>query len=364
MTTSKILIVDDTAANIQVLRGLLEKEYTLLAAKNGPKAIKLTEDKQPDLILLDIKMPEMDGYEVCQILKANEQTRDIPIIFVTAMDETEDEQKGFDMGAVDYITKPIKPPILIARVRTHLELKDKRDALVKMLKLEKELAKTKEDIYRITQHDLKSPLNAIINYPKLIKTDNLTEKQINQLKRISSAGYNMLNMINLSFDLFKMEQGSYQFNPALVDILPILDDISQDLQNFIKTKGAVLNISINGAPISDHSSFEIPGEKLLFYSMLANLIKNALEASPRKGKISIQLVDKDALTIVIHNQGAVPKNLRETFFVKYATSDKKSGTGLGTYSAKLIVETQGGNISMHSSDEKGTSITITFPKSL
>ncbi len=174
--TQKILIVDDTPENIQVLRGLLENEYKLFAAKNGVKAIKLASTKQPDLILLDIMMPEMDGYEVCQALKSDELTQDIPIIFVTAMGEVKDEQKGLDMGAVDYITKPITPPILLSRVRTHLELKDKRDALIEKLEMEKALTKSKEDIERITRHDLKTPLNSIINYPKLMNKDNLTEK--------------------------------------------------------------------------------------------------------------------------------------------------------------------------------------------
>jgi len=360
--TPKILIVDDTSENIQILRGLLEENYTLFAAKNGAKAIKMAGSKQPDLILLDIMMPEMDGYEVCQTLKADEQTCDIPIIFVTAMGETEDEQKGFDMGAVDYITKPIKPPILLARVRTHLELKEKRDALVNMLNMEKELAKTREDIERITRHDLKTPLNAIINFPKLIKKDNLTEKQLEQLEKIGSAGYKLLNMINLSLDLFKMEQSTYQFNAVPVDVLSVIDDIVQDNRNYIKSRRTELEITINESPALDGSSFEIPGEKLLFYSMLSNLIKNALEASPRKEKIAIRLSDGDALTIAIHNQGTVPKELLETFFDKYTTSGKKSGTGLGTYSAKLIAQTQGGDITMDSSEDVGTIVSIIFPK--
>ena len=360
--TQTILIVDDTSENIQVLRGLLENEYKLFAAKNGVKAIKLASTKQPDLILLDIMMPEMDGYEVCQALKSDERTQDIPIIFVTAMGETKDEQKGLDMGAVDYITKPITPPILLTRVRTHLELKEKRDALIEKLEMEKELTKTKEDIERITRHDLKTPLNAIINYPKLINKDNLTEKQISQLDKISAAGFKLLNMINLSLDLFKMEQGTYQLIPKPVNILSVLDDIVQDNHMFIRSRKANLEININGNPVSEDSVFEIPGEKLLFYSMFANLIKNALEASPRKETISIQLTDEDDFAITIQNQGTVPQDMHSTFFEKYATSGKSGGTGLGTYSAKLISETQGGHISVDSSEEKGTTIKVSFPK--
>ena len=125
-----VLVVDDTPENIDVLYGVLNKDYKVKAAPNGLKALKIAQgEKPPDLILLDIMMPEMDGYEVCERLKEDERTRDIPVIFVTAKTETEDENKGFEVGAVDYIIKPISPPIVKARVKTHLALKRAGDAL-------------------------------------------------------------------------------------------------------------------------------------------------------------------------------------------------------------------------------------------
>ena len=129
--TSKqtILAVDDTPANIDVVKGILSQTYFVQAAINGKMALKIIEKRKPDLILLDIMMPGMDGYEVCQQVKAAEVTRDIPIIFLTAKAAMEDEAKGLGMGAVDYITKPISPPILLERVKTHLELKTARDRL-------------------------------------------------------------------------------------------------------------------------------------------------------------------------------------------------------------------------------------------
>ncbi|RTR37883.1 two-component system response regulator [Shewanella canadensis] len=135
MTMSKdtsrltILAVDDTPANIDVVKGVLSGRYFVQAAVNGLMALKIIERHKPDLILLDIMMPGMDGYEVCQKLKADEATRDIPVIFLTAKAEVEDETRGLELGAVDYITKPISPPILIERVKTHLELKSARDFL-------------------------------------------------------------------------------------------------------------------------------------------------------------------------------------------------------------------------------------------
>ena len=126
----RILIVDDERLNIDVLNGLLRDQYAIMVAMNGEQALKAARSKyRPDLILLDIMMPEMDGYEVCRQLKLDETTRDIPVIFVTAMEGADDETKGFDAGAVDYITKPIKSMVTLARIKTHLELKFQRDYL-------------------------------------------------------------------------------------------------------------------------------------------------------------------------------------------------------------------------------------------
>jgi CheY-like chemotaxis protein len=124
-----ILAVDDTPENLDVVKGLLGADYLVKAATSGPMALKIAEKQTPDLILLDIMMPDMDGYEVCRRLKENEQTRNVPVIFLTAMDQTTDEAQGFELGAADYITKPVNPPILEARVSTHLALKQSMDEL-------------------------------------------------------------------------------------------------------------------------------------------------------------------------------------------------------------------------------------------
>ena len=128
-TKPTILTVDDTPANIDVVKGVLSNKYFVQAAVNGKMALKILEKKKPDLILLDIMMPEMDGYEVCKRIKADASARDIPIIFLTAKAEVEDETKGLALGAVDYITKPISPPILKARVKTQLQIKKQQDDL-------------------------------------------------------------------------------------------------------------------------------------------------------------------------------------------------------------------------------------------
>ncbi|MBW8191085.1 two-component system response regulator [Neiella marina] len=129
-----VLVVDDTPENLDVIAGILKENYKIRVATNGAKALKLADSaSQPDIILLDIMMPEMDGYEVCQALKKNPRTARIPVIFVTAKGEVSDEAKGFELGAVDYITKPVSPPLVLARVKTQLALYDQErylDALV------------------------------------------------------------------------------------------------------------------------------------------------------------------------------------------------------------------------------------------
>ena len=146
---ASILVVDDTPANLTLMTGLLQDTYHVRAAISGEKALKIaSSENPPDLILLDIMMPEMDGYEVCRRLKADEKTRDIPVIFLTAMTEAADEQKGLSLGAVDYITKPIGPPITLSRIHTHISLFQQQKALVNSQRaLAAELHEAAEYIY-------------------------------------------------------------------------------------------------------------------------------------------------------------------------------------------------------------------------
>ena len=148
-----VLVVDDTPTNIQILMETLKHEYRIIAAVNGERALQLaTSDPPPDIILLDVMMPEMDGYEVCARLKADAMTRDIPIIFITAMSETQDETKGLELGAVDYITKPISPPVVTARVKSHLELKQAREILKNQnVILEQRVEERTKEIFELQQ---------------------------------------------------------------------------------------------------------------------------------------------------------------------------------------------------------------------
>jgi len=149
MNKQSILVVDDTPENIDVLNGILNEEYDVKVAINGMMALKIAQKMKPDLILLDIMMPGMDGYEVCERLKANLETQKIPVIFVTAKNQIVDEARGFEVGAVDYITKPVSPPIVLARVKTQLAMYDQKRELEKLVKERtQELDETRLEIIR------------------------------------------------------------------------------------------------------------------------------------------------------------------------------------------------------------------------
>jgi len=363
----RILVVDDEPNNLQLMMQILNAQYHMAFAPNGPKALEIVKTLKTDLILLDIMMPGMDGYEVCEKLRSDEKTGNIPVIFVTAKDEAEDEARGLEMGAIDYITKPVSPAIVKARVKNQLELKAAREKIEKQKQaLEKqnmelvEAAKLREDVERISRHDLKTPLNAIIGLPRIMLMDrNLPEKYREFMKMIEESGRTMLNMINLSLDLFKMERGIYRFRPVPVNIGGIIIKILGELKETESGRGLDTELRVAGKSWDGTGSFSVQGEELLCYSMLSNLIRNAFEASPKGERICIDLERKGNFAMIrIHNKGAVPAEIRDRFFCKYVTSGKKSGTGLGAYSARLIARTQGGAIEMETAEEKGTTVTV------
>lgn len=228
---------------------------------------------------------------------------------------------------------------------------------------QKKLIKLREDVDQITRHDLKTPLNGIIALPDIIlsRMDGEDEEVRSTLYMIKEAGLKMLRMINLSLDIFKMETGKYEYHPENVNIGPILRSILTELQDMSQSKWITVHILVNGEKQENADAFILRGEELLVYSLLSNLIKNALEAAPRESTVQINLHQNAHTDITIHNMGVVPQSIRDTFFEKFTTLGKKGGSGLGTYSALLIAKTMGGDISFTSSEDHGTSIRVRLP---
>lgn len=358
-----ILIVDDIPENLSVLNDLLcDSNYLVRPALNGEIALKAAQADMPDLILLDVTMPVMDGFETCTRLKSDDRTKDIPIIFITSLNDVTDKVSGLKLGAVDYITKPFEIEEVLARVENHMAIQNlQRELREKNHELEAN-ARLREEVENIMCHDLKGPIGPILSFPRIIKKDGpLTEKQSRHLRSIEEAGHRLLRMICFTNDILKMENGYYKFHPEPVDVLSIIENIVTELSSKLEKKELELRILVNDKVSEQNDSFFISGHELLAYSMLYNLIKNAEEASNKGQTITIKLEQDRNNRVIIQNENAVPTDIRDRFFEKYASSGKSNGMGLGTYSAKLAAQTQGGTIDMISSEEWGTQVTIRFP---
>lgn len=228
----------------------------------------------------------------------------------------------------------------------------------------KRLERLEKDVERIVRHDLKSPIMSFVWIPRTLrKEENITEEQAALLQELEQSAHRLLKMINLSLDIFKMEEGSYNFEPEDLNILRVIHNVVREQESTLQIRKLSLKVLVAGVSAVDGDCVAVRGEELLCHSILTNLIKNAVEASESKGVVTIDCLSGEDVQISIHNQTAVPDEVRETFFQKYATSGKRFGTGLGTYSAQLMAETQGGSISMDSTPESGTTVTLVFPSS-
>ncbi|MDH5525538.1 MAG: ATP-binding protein [Desulfobulbaceae bacterium] len=223
--------------------------------------------------------------------------------------------------------------------------------------------KLRDEVDRIMRHDLKTPLNAIIGYPQLMATaDNLTEAQKGYLSMITEAGYRMLQQINESLTIYKIESGNYQIDLKPVDLVRLINRIRQELYSLADSFRVEVELTRGNRPATKDDAVMAAGEELLLFSMFSNLIKNAIEASPQGAVVTINIAESDGgIGITIHNQGVVAAEVREGFFEKFSSYGKTDGTGLGTYSAKLLAEAHHGQISFTSSEEKGTMLYVNLP---
>lgn len=358
-TGKVILVVDDAPENIELMASILADRYQVKAAVNGAIALRIAEKQRPDLILLDVMMPEMDGYEVCRRLKANEETRDIPVVFLTALDGADDETQGLSLGAVDYIAKPLNHSILLTRIATHLALDETRRQLAEQNQALKDAARMREDVERIMHHDLKTPLSSIISIPALFREyDNLTERQREFMDMLEGAGWRMLTMIDMSLTLLKIEYGTYQPDLREESLPELLDKVVGEMDQAFHAKALDLRVEID----DDLKNHWIATEPLLAHSLLASLLKNACEASHRGGRVTVRLSQPDAgIQLAIENEGEVPEAIRERFFDKFVTAGKKQGTGLGTYSAKLIAGVLGMDLQLDTSWPGHTRMLLRIP---
>jgi len=358
-----ILVVDDAADNLLLLSQLFKDEYRVRIANTGEKALDICQSHDPpDLMLLDIMMPGKDGFEVARRMREHPTSENIPVIFVTAMTAKDARLKGLELGAVDFVTKPIDPDVLKPRVRNfmryvrlHKQLQANYDGML-------ELARLHENVEHITRHDMKGPLAGVIGLVQsLAEDDTMSRGQIGQLRMAEETALQLLDMINLSSELFKIETGRFKLDAKPVKIGDILRRIVEISRTTFAEKH--LTIAIDTDMPGGEEEPKALGDAMFCYSLFQNLIKNACEAAPEQSRIAVSLIDGSPLRITIHNKGAIPVEIRDCFFDKFVTHGKQGGTGLGTYSAKMLAEAQNGKISLEVSDQENqTIITVALPR--
>ena len=391
----RILIVDDTPTNIRVLVPILMEhdKFQINIANNGRDALKLLEKVKPDLILLDIMMPEMDGFETCQIIKQDESLKDIPVIFLTAKNETEDLARGFELGAADFVSKPFNSVELMARVKTHIELKTNRDLLKTRLEtlvqkrteqLEKETSeklKLKDQLLHSQKmeaigqlaggvaHDFNNQLGGIIGSAELIKYNTDNEKILKYSNMILQAAQSSANLTKqlLAFARKGKETSMpVDLNKTIIQITQLLQrsldkriDIVHDFQSInaftigdpTQLENALLNIAINAS----HAMSE--GGKITFSTSIEDLSEEDVE------KYGLQ--EKTCAKVSISDTGTgMSQEIMERIFEPFfTTKDKNKGTGLGLSATYGAVQQHNGHIYVESTIGEGTTFTLLLPAS-
>jgi PAS domain S-box-containing protein len=217
----------------------------------------------------------------------------------------------------------------------------------------KESVRLREEVERMSRHDLKTPLNSVIAVSRLLREGGKLARDDEELLSIvERAGYRILNMVNLSLDLYRMEQETYVFHPQAIDLADVAHKVAADLEGQAASKNVALRLRQSGRSLAR-------AEELLCYSLLANLVKNAIEATPEGQVVSVTVEGAgETVSVHVHNPGAVPAAIRARFFDKYASAGKSAGLGLGTYSARLMARVQEGDITLHTSETDGTTVSV------
>lgn len=365
---STILVVDDTPTNLDLLMSMLVKRnYNVRPALNGTMALASAFADPPDLVLLDINMPEMSGFEVCRQLKTDERTQDIPVIFISALDDTQDKVKAFEMGGVDYITKPFQVEEVMARIESQLTLYHQRLEIEELRRNEQahfeEVNRLKDEFVRTVSHDLKNPISVIVGYVTLLlRRGKITdEEDRNYLKQILMGAESMNRLIRDLLDLARIESGmalepertlfNHFMNMCVDSFLFAADEKNIDL---------VVKLPENDQRITI--------DRTRMGQVLNNLISNAIKYTPNNGRVEVEgrVQDQEVVIIIKDNGMGIPEealpHLFEKFYrVQHNNDDESEGTGLGLSIVKAIVQQHGGHICAESEVGVGTTFTIVLP---
>jgi len=353
-----ILIVDDTPHNLQVLTNILhDKGYNICISTSGYQALESVNTEMPDLILLDIQMPDMDGFETFKALKLNPNSEDIPVIFLTAMVDPEKILQGFELGAVDYITKPFNIPELTSRVATHIEIKKSREKLT-------ELNATKDKLFSIISHDLKSSLGSIVGITDLVleKFDDYEPDKVRQIiESIHQSSKNTFELLENLLDWARLQTGKLTQQMEKHDLKTIIHNTSELYHEIAKNK----NITIQNNVISDITVY---CDINMIQTVLRNLISNAIKFTNAEGTVTLNSIERNSqveIQVSDSGIGIIPENIPYIFSIEKNISTPgtkgEKGTGLGLMLCKELIEKQGGKIWVESEVGKGTTFKFTLP---
>ena len=258
----------------------------------------------------------------------------------------------------------VRLPVLKTLVRASIDGRDCFIVSIMDITEQKRLEELRADVDRIVAHDLRAPIISVINGCRLLlMEEERVDGEIREmLELIEFHGKKAFKLIDLSLDLYKVETGTFEYVPDTVDGMTVVREVCGELDSLLRDRDVSVDLSLNGARDTGDLSLALPGNGLLMETMVANLLLNAIEAAPPRSRVEIDLASGDPVVMTLRNPGAVPMEIRDTFFDKYSTQGKRSGTGLGTYSASLAARAMGGDIRMDTSDEEDqTTVTVLLP---
>ncbi|MGL1891389.1 MAG: response regulator [Spirochaetaceae bacterium] len=359
-----ILVVDDERRNRDLLSSLLQmNNYQVIEAVNGIQAIKKAHEKNPDVILLDVMMPEMNGFEACKILKKDPETAPIPVIMVSAFSDHENLIKGIEAGANEFLTKPIDKVEVNLRVKNAVYAKHLHDEVkTNFIKL-KEITLLKDSLTHMIIHDLRQPITSINCYLEYFE-QKIEDQGIVQMATFSRAILNsLIEMISSLLDIEKMEDEKLELNICNCDLLTLIQKSVDSLQPLAIDHQIMIN--------SNEKKINISCDKDLIFRVMNNLIGNAIKYTKEDGnvRITIENIDGSHRVEVTDEGSGIPTEFHDKVFEKFGQvkidgENKQYSTGLGLTFCKMVIEAHNGEIGLISEPDKGSTFWFVLPKVL